>query len=142
MSVLLQARLISRFHDIYLEPALRQLYPQVSPATRNNAAVSAAAQEFLRQLEVLDKHLLVPQAQFAVGDCLSLADSGYPGLLLYAQMLFPVLGQGQLDFEALGMPRVASWHAALLQECAVVKVVNELRPAAQAWLDSKLQQSQ
>jgi hypothetical protein len=25
----LQARLISRFHDLYLEPALRKLYPQV-----------------------------------------------------------------------------------------------------------------
>lgn len=24
-----QARLISRFHDLYLEPALRKLYPQV-----------------------------------------------------------------------------------------------------------------
>jgi hypothetical protein len=73
-----------------------------------------------------------------VTDTLSLADCGYPALLHYAQLLFPVLGLGQLDFEALGLRRVASWHAALCQEPAVMKVLAELQPAAQEWLDTKL----
>lgn len=133
-----KARLISRFHDLYLEPALRKLYPQVAPQTRDAATVAAAGQEFLQHLQHLEQQLLVPQARLAAGDSLTLADCGYPGLLLYAQLLLPVLGLGQLDFEALGLPRVASWHAALCDEPAVIQVLQELQPAAQEWLDKKL----
>ena len=137
-AALLQARLISRFHDLYLEPALRQLYPQVSPQARNQAVVAEAGQEFLQHLQHLEQRLLVPGAKLAVGDTLTLADCGYPGLLLYAQLLFPVLGLGQLDFEARGLPRVAAWHTALCCEPAVKVVLEELHPAAQQWLDGKL----
>lgn len=92
----------------------------------------------MQHLQHLDRRLLHPGARLAVSDTLSLADCGYPALLLYAQLLFPVLGLGQLDFEGLGLHRVASWHGALCEEPAVVKVLEELRPAAQAWLDGKL----
>lgn len=136
--VCVQARLIARFHDLYLEPTLRKLYPQVAPQKRDAAAVSAAGQEFLQHLSHLDSQLLLPRCRLAVSDSLSLADCGYPGLLLYAQLLFPVLGLGQLDFSALGLNRVAAWHAALCEEPAVVRVLEELSPAAQHWLDSKL----
>lgn len=72
-----------------------------------------------------------------MGESLSLADCGYPALLHYAQLLFPVLGLGDLNFEALGLRRVAAWHVALCQEPAVMKVLTELQPAAQEWLDLK-----
>lgn len=134
----LQARLISRFHDLYLEPALRQLYPQVAPQARSSAIITAAGRTFLQHLHHLDKQLLVPGVTFAVCDTLTLADCAYPALFLYAQLLFPVLGLGDLEFKLLGMPRVAAWHAALCREAAVVKVLQELQPAAQEWLDSKL----
>jgi hypothetical protein len=73
-----------------------------------------------------------------VGNTLCLADCGYPALLHYAQLLFPVLELGQLDLEALGLHRVASWHAALCQEPAVMKVLADLQPAAREWLEVKL----
>lgn len=112
------------------------------PHTRNGAAVSAAGQEFLQHLQHLDQHLLLPDTQLAVGNSLSLADCSYPALIHYAQLLFPVLGLGQLDFKALGLARVASWHAAMCEEAAVVNVLTELQPAAQEWLDGKLSSAQ
>lgn len=117
---------------------MRKLYPLVAPHARSSSAASAAGQEFLQHLRHLDQQLLVPGAHLAVGDSLTLADCGYPGLLLYAQLLFPVLGLGQLQLEAHGLPRVAAWHAALLEEPAVQAVLQELQPAAQHWLDTKL----
>jgi glutathione S-transferase len=141
----LQARLISRFHDLYLEPALRKLYPHVAPATRDAAAVAAAAQELTARLAQL-QHILQSQpcssgsssSCYAVGDSLTLADCGYPALLLYAEMLFPVLGLGQLDYA--GQPRIAQWREVLWRDPSVAAVLQELQPAAQEWIDSKLQQ--
>jgi glutathione S-transferase len=111
---------------------------QVVPHTRSPDAVSAAGQEFVQHLRHLDQQLLLPGDRLAVGNCLSLADCAYPGLLHYAGLLWPVLGLEQLDFVGMGLPRVAAWHAALCQEPAVVAVLEELAPAAHQWLDSKL----
>eukprot|EP00198_Chlamydomonas_reinhardtii_P009405 XP_001698742.1 predicted protein [Chlamydomonas reinhardtii] len=36
-----KARLVSRFHDLYVEPALRRLYPQVAPSARDPRLVQA-----------------------------------------------------------------------------------------------------
>jgi hypothetical protein len=120
-------------------PLLPAMSPsQVAQHIRSTAAVSAAGTEFVQHLRHLDQHLLHPGARLAVSDTLTLADCGYPALLLYAQLLFPVLGLGQLDFEGLGLSRVAAWHAALCDEPAVVQTLDELRPAAQEWLNSKL----
>jgi hypothetical protein len=133
-----QARLISRFHDLYLEPALRRLYGEVPPATRDARAVAAASQAFVQHLRVLEHHLLARSAAFAAGDDLGLANCAYPGLFLYAQLLWPALGLGELRFGDLGLRRVAAWDAALTGHASVATVLRELRPAAEAWLASKL----
>lgn len=153
-----QARLISRFHDLYLEASLRKLYTQVNPATRDAAVVQAAGAEFVQRLQQLEQHMLVAvpmsaaaaegegeggqaekaanSAFFAMGGAagLTLADVGYPALLLYAQLLFPVVGLGALELS----PRLARWQAALQAQASVQKVLQELQPAAEQWLESKL----
>jgi glutathione S-transferase len=147
---LLQARLISRFHDLYLEPALRKLYPHVAPATRDPAAEAAAAQEFTTRLAQLESILTTQPpssssgiasetsagCRYAVGSSLTLADCGYPALFLYAELIFPVLGLGQLDYA--GVPRIRQWREVLWQNPSVLAVLRELQPAAQVWVDTKL----
>jgi glutathione S-transferase len=145
VSLSLQARLISRFHDLYLEPAVRKLYPHVAPAARDTAAVAAAAQEFSARLAQLE---LILQSQpcsrssssssYAVGSSLTLADCGYPALLLYAELIFPVLGLGQLQYA--GLPRIQQWKDVLWADASEAKVLRELQPAAREWVDSKLAQ--
>jgi glutathione S-transferase len=147
----LQARLISRFHDLYLEPALRKLYPHVAPATRDPAAVAAAAQEFTTRLAQLELILtaqlpsgsssssddISAACSYAVGNSLTLADCGYPALFAYAELIFPVLGLGQLAYA--GLPRIQQWREVLWQNPSVASVLQELQPAAQEWVDSKQQ---
>jgi len=141
-----QARLISRFHDMYLEPALRRLYPLVSP-NPDAAAVHAAGAEFYAHLQQLDGLLPSPQAAdssgsgsgsgcYAVGERLSLADCGYPALLHYADIIFPAVGLGDLDYSRT--PQVAEWRATLRRDPAVIRVLEELAPAAEEWLQRKL----
>lgn len=74
--------------------------------------------------------------RYAVGEALTLADCGYPALLLYAELIFPAVGLGRLDYG--GVPRVAAWRQALWGDESVAKVLRELQPAAQAWVDSKV----
>jgi hypothetical protein len=161
---------VSRFHDLYLEPALRRLYPLVRPSP-DAAAVSAAAAEFYSRLAQLEEILVrggdgaescaaddLPNGSggagaggadgagpagatrhgggYAVGGTLTLADCGYPALLHYADIIFPEIGLGPVDYART--PRVAAWRGVLLGDPHVQEVLGELAPAAQEWVDSKM----
>ncbi|KXZ43763.1 hypothetical protein GPECTOR_81g213 [Gonium pectorale] len=132
-----RARLVSRYHDLYLEPALRRLYPQVAPSVRSEAVVQEAAAAFRSRLAELET-LLPPGRRFAVTDNhLTVADVGYPALLLYAELILPALGRPEaVSYE--GLPRIAAWREALWGHPAVRKVFAELRPAAEEWMEKKL----
>lgn len=75
---------------------------------------------------------------YAVGGALSLADCGFPAAFHYAELLLPALGLGALDYAAAGAPRVRAWREALWRDPAVAAVLDELRPAADEWLRSKM----
>ncbi|GLC69481.1 hypothetical protein PLESTF_000836600 [Pleodorina starrii] len=147
-----KARLISRFHDLYLEPALRRLYPQVAPSVRSEQLVQEAAAAFHARLAELET-LLPPAAtttittrsgvhcrpSLALTDAsqgLTLADCAYPALFLYAELILPALGLPPLRYE--GLPRVAGWREALWTQPAVQVLLGELQPAAAEWLERKL----
>ncbi|KAG2501436.1 hypothetical protein HYH03_001219 [Edaphochlamys debaryana] len=133
-----RARLIARLHDLYLEPALRRLYPQVAPSTRSEAVVQEAAAAFRARLAELDA-LLPPNRQLAVThNQLTVADCGYPALLLYGELILPAVGQPPLQESYT--PRLAAWRRALWAQPAVARVLSSLQPAAQEWLDGKLRQ--
>ncbi|KAG2432226.1 hypothetical protein HXX76_009145 [Chlamydomonas incerta] len=115
-----KARLVSRFHDLYAEPALRQLYPQVAPSVREPRVVQEAVAGFKERMSELAA-LLPPVAAAAAaapdasaaagvggsssgnafalgalqpGGGLGLGDCAYPALLLYAELILPVLELG------------------------------------------------
>ncbi|KAG2446984.1 hypothetical protein HYH02_008138 [Chlamydomonas schloesseri] len=109
-----KARLVSRYHDLYLEPALRRLYPQVAPSVRDERLVQEAVAGFKERMAELAA-LLPPVAAddgadgsstssspgssssaFALGQLqpgggLGLGDCAYPALLLYAELILPLL---------------------------------------------------
>jgi glutathione S-transferase len=125
------------------------VYPLVTPRP-DAAAAAAAAAAFHARLRQLDGMLLAAAAgggggsargsrgdgRYAVGNALTLADCGYPACLHYAELIFPAVSAGEVDYSAT--PAVAAWRAALLADPAVRAVLDELRPAAQEWLDGKL----
>eukprot|EP00775_Hariotina_reticulata_P006913 gene6913-7129_t len=130
-----QARLISRMHDLYLEPALRKLYPQVSPVVHDVDVVASAAAEFTLRLSQLEQ-VLPGNTRFAAADHLTLADCGLPALLLYAEKMWPVLGLGALEYT--GFEKISRLRSVLWEDPCVAKVLKELGPAAQEWINKKM----
>ena len=135
-----RARFLARFHDTYLEPALRKLYPQVAPSKRDTAVVAAAVAEYKQRLVELEG-LLDEAGPYAAGPTLTLADAGYPACFFYADLILPVLDAagGVVDYAPL--PRIRRLRAALGQHAAVQAVMQELGPAGREWLHNKLQQA-
>ncbi|GLI70718.1 hypothetical protein VaNZ11_015742 [Volvox africanus] len=132
-----KARLISRFHDLYLEPALRRLYPHVAPSVRSEHVVQQeAAAAFHARLAELEGLLPAGPSLALTDSHLTLADCAYPALLLYAELILPALGLPPLRYE--GRLRLRRWRDALWEQPAVARVLEELRPAAEEWLEGML----
>ncbi|GFR50319.1 hypothetical protein Agub_g12513 [Astrephomene gubernaculifera] len=138
-----KARLISRYHDLYLEPALRRLYGMVAPSGgHSKQEVQEAVAAFTARLSELES-LLPPDRTLALTDDnqLTLADCGYPALFLYTELLLPVLlgrcgrpSDGCSEQQQVLPPRLRRWRTALWGHPAVQAVLAELRPAAEEWL--------
>ncbi|KAI8466136.1 MAG: hypothetical protein J3K34DRAFT_524807 [Monoraphidium minutum] len=163
-----QARLVSRFHDLYLEPALRRLYPLVGPSPDAGAA-AAAAGDFcarLRQLEAIlaagpggggggSSSVGSPGAEDGGGTS-SVGGGGggggapayaVGGRLTLADCVYPGLfhyadviwpALGLPPLDYAGLPHVAAWRDALRRDAAAAAVLRELEPAAREWVDSKM----
>jgi glutathione S-transferase len=97
--------------------------------------VASAAAEFKVRLLQLEQ-ILPGNTKFAAADHLTLADCGYPALLLYAEKMWPVLGLGDLDYK--GLEKISRLRNVLWEDACVVKVLKELEPAAQQWINRKL----
>ncbi len=125
------ARLLARFHDLYLEPPLRTLFCQVAPATRDPAVVEdnlARIDGRLAQLATLTQ-----PGPYLAGDRLTLADCGYPSTLMYLDIILAALG-----LAATYPPALAPWRRALAADPAVAAVVAWHAEAGRAWLAGKL----
>lgn len=145
-----QARILSRFHDLYLESTLRKTYTQVEPSKRDPVIVSQAHAEFCQRLGQLEQLLLEADAHtaheqpgsdasahpgYCIGGCLSLADAGYGPTFLYADVILGALGH---NIEYSTWPRVSRLRQALKGDAHVSKVLSSLDIEAQQWLKSKI----
>jgi glutathione S-transferase len=60
-----RARALSRFHDFYLDPPLRRLFPHLEPSRRSTDAVAESIGEIRRRLGQLEA--LITPAPYLVG---------------------------------------------------------------------------
>ena len=124
-------RLLARFHDLYLEPPVRALFPQMSPLQRDPAVVAARMAELRQRIEQLAT--LAKPAAYLAGESLCLADCGYAVTLPLAEMLSVALG------EALALPpAIAQWQAVLARHAAVERALQDWRPATEHWIAARL----
>lgn len=126
-----RARFLSRFHDLYLEPPVRGLFPQISPPRRDPVAVAARIAELRQRVAQLAG--MVEPAPFLAGGHLSLADCGYAVTLPLAAMLLASLG----DTLALP-PLLERWQATLARHPAVERALGGWRPATERWIATRL----
>ena len=126
-----RARFFSRFHDIRLEPYVRNLFRQVPVKKRdlrvveeNLAIINARLAEFGR---------LAAPRPYLVGERLTLADCAYPSTLMYLDMILGAMGR-RAEYPA----NIAGWRRTLEADPIVRTVMGPHRAAGEAWLVGKL----
>ena len=121
-----KVRVITRFHDLYLEPPLRALFGQMNPKTRDEKVVGEKVTDFKKRLDQLEK--MVADGGFATGSDFTLADCALAPTMFFATNLLPAFGAQPLD----GRPRIAAWWKHVQTRPSVKKGLGEMGEALAA----------
>ncbi len=122
-------RELSRFHDTRLEPEVRPLFAQVTPATRDPCVVLTQARNITARLSHLAN--LLPQRP-GPAETLTLGDCGFPITFALIEELDAVLGLG------ITWPEdVRRYFDRIAGLSAVRPELETYRPAILNWIDQK-----
>ena len=122
-----RSRAISRFHDLYLEPPLRALFPQVSAPEKDAKLIAEKLTDVATRLDQLEQKIGAP---YAIGDAFTLADCALVPTFFFLNVVPALLG-GKPPFE--GHPKLAAWWNKVGQRDAVKKVLGEQQEALVAF---------
>lgn len=104
------SRLISRITDLYIAPHTGTMFRQMNPATRDQAVVDTAAEEFAKGFGYIE-HFMGP-GPFCVGDTPSLGDCSLaPYIMLLKKTVFSNFSEVPDPTEGTG--RLAVWWQAV-----------------------------
>jgi glutathione S-transferase len=121
-----QVRIVTRFHDLYLEPPIRALFPQMNPKTRDNNVVNEKLTEINNRLDQLEK--MLPDSGFACGD-FTLADCALAPTMFFAVNLLGMFG-AKPPLE--GRAKLAKWWTHVQTRPSVKKALGEMAEAMAA----------
>jgi len=119
-----KARGISRFHDLYLEPPIRSLFPQVSAKEKDQKFIETKLAEIKTRFDQLEGMLAA--GPYAVGGTFTLADCALVPTMFFANVLLPMLG-GPSPTD--GRPKLAAWWSKVQERPTVQKVLGEQQQA-------------
>lgn len=122
-----RARGLSRFHDLYLEPPLRAMFPQIGAKERDEELIRARTAEVAGRLDELEK--MLGDGPHAVGAGFSFADCALSPTIFFANLLLPTLGAPAFDD---GRPKLAAWWRKVQERPSVAKVLGEQQEALAA----------
>jgi glutathione S-transferase len=115
-----KVRILTRFHDLYLEPPLRALFGQMNPKTRDEKIVGEKVTDLKRRIDQLEK--MLADGGFASGSDFTLADCALAPTWFFVTNLGPAFGLKPLD----GHPRIAAWWTHVQTRPSVKKGVGEM----------------
>ncbi len=121
-----RVRIMTRFHDLYLEPPIRALFPQMNPKTRDNNVVNEKLTEINNRLDQLDK--MLPDSGFACGD-FTLADCALAPTMFFAVNLLGMFG-AKPPLE--GRAKLTKWWTHVQTRPSVKKGLGEMTEALAA----------
>ncbi len=122
-------RAFTRFHDLYLDPPLRALFPQLNPKTRDEKVVTEKLGELQTRLDQLEA-MLAPGG-FAAGPDFTLADCALAPTIFFVTNMLPGFGaKPPLD----GRPKLAAWWTKVQTRPSVGKAMGEMGEALKAML--------
>jgi glutathione S-transferase len=119
-----RSRGISRFHDLYIEPPIRALFPQVTAKEKDQKLIADKLTEIKTRFDQLEG--MLSSGPYALGSAFTLADCAVVPTMFFANLLLPMLG-GPAPTE--GRPKLAAWWAKVQERPAVQKVLGEQQQA-------------
>ena len=119
-----RVRGFGRFHDLYLEPPLRALFPQVTAKEKDQKLIAEKLAEIKARLDQLEG--MLSAGPYAVGSAFTLADCALVPTIFFANLLLPMLGAPSFTE---GHPKMAAWWAKVQERATVQKVLGEQQAA-------------
>jgi len=119
-----RVRGIGRFVDLYLEPPLHALFPQVFAETKDHALITEKLGETRARLDQLDA--MVRGTPYALGPDFTLADCSLAPLMFYAQLTLQLFGAPPFTEGRSGL---SAWWRAVQQRPSVQRVHAEMMAA-------------
>ena len=120
-----KVRLLTRFHDLYLEPPLRALFPHLNPKSRDEKIVNEKLAELQTRLDQLESMLAEP-GNFAAGQDFSLADCALAPTTFFITNILPGFGaNAPLEHR----PKLAAWWSKVQERTSVKKALGEMGEA-------------
>ena len=118
------ARGLGRFHDLYLEPPLRALFPQVSAKEKDRQLIAEKLAEIKTRLDQLEG--MLSSGPYAIGEPFTLADCALAPTMFFANLMLPMLGAPPFTD---GHPKLAAWWKKVQERPTVQKVLAEQQEA-------------
>lgn len=119
-----RVRSVTRFHDLYLEPPLRALFPQVSAKEKDQKFIGEKLTEIKTRLDQLET--LLSNGPYALGAAFTLADCALVPTAFFLNLMLPMIG-GPAFTE--GHPKIAAWWTKVQERPTVQKVLAEQQEA-------------
>jgi glutathione S-transferase len=113
-----------RFHDLYLEPPLRALFPQVTAKEKDQKLIAEKLAEVKLRLDQLEQKLSA--APYAAGGSFTFADCALAPTMFFANLLLPMLGGAPFTE---GHPKISVWWAKVQERPSVKRVLAEQQEA-------------
>lgn len=112
-----RARGFGRFHDLYLEPPMHALFPQVFATERDTGLVAEKLAEVETRCDQLEG--MLSAGPYAVGSAFTLADCALAPTMLYASLALPMLGGRPFTEHRT---KLAAWWAQVQERPSVQRV--------------------
>ena len=119
-----RVRGFTRFHDLYLEPPMRALFPQVTAKERDQKLVAEKLADVKARLDQLEA--MLSGKAYAAGDAFTLADCALAPTIFFANLMLPMLGAPPFSE---GRPKLAAWWTSVQKRSSVQKVAGEQQEA-------------
>jgi glutathione S-transferase len=123
-----KVRSFTRFHDLYLEPPMRAVFPKLFGQKLDDKFVQEKVTEVNNRLDQLEAMIGSP---CAAGSAFTLADAALAPTMFFLTSFLPQLGS---KAPTEGRPKLAAWWAAVQQQPSVKKVLGEQQAALQAMM--------
>jgi glutathione S-transferase len=123
-----KVRAFTRFHDLYLEPPMRAVFPKLFGQKLDDKFIEEKITEVNNRLDQLEGQIGSP---WAAGNTFSLADAALAPTMFFMTTFLPQFGS---KAPTEGRPKLAAWWGRAQEQPSVKKAVGEQQAALNAMM--------